>query len=202
MNQPSRTSSSFAPAATTPPIVHEYGQFFDLARQHRVIFYYVGYFSQNIVAAMAEAVKLQLEVSGVAGPTRRKLFSTFVEMSQNVIHYSADTLTPSLSEHELRHGCVCITELDGQYLLLCANPIKSHRAEDLRETLEPLRRMTLEEIKQAYKQGLRAESPEESKGAGLGFLTMARDAREPLEFDFQALDGVEDTAVFYLKAAI
>src|SRR5258707_11129744 len=30
-----------------------------------VIFYYVGYFSQNIVAAMAEAVRLQLEVAGV-----------------------------------------------------------------------------------------------------------------------------------------
>ncbi len=34
---------------TAAPLVHEYGTFFHSARQHRVIFYYVGYFSQNIV---------------------------------------------------------------------------------------------------------------------------------------------------------
>lgn len=189
--------------SSSAPIVHEYGAFFELARQHRVIFYYVGYFSQNIVAAMAEAVKLQLEVSGAAGPTRRKLFSSFVEMAQNIIHYSADALTPSSQEdRELRHGSVCIIEQGGHYLLLCANPIKHAMAEGLRERLEPLRSMTLDEIKLAYKETLRAEAPQGSKGAGMGFLTMARDAREPLEFDFQPLEGVADTAVFYLKAAI
>ena len=49
-------------------IADKYGSFFHLARQHQVIFYYVGYFSQNIVAAMAEAVRLQLEVAGVPAP--------------------------------------------------------------------------------------------------------------------------------------
>jgi hypothetical protein len=189
--------------ANSPPIVHEYGPFFDLARERRVIFYYVGYFSQNIVAAMAEAVKLQLEISGVEGPTRRKLFSSFIEMAQNIIHYSSDALTPqSQIERELRHGSVCISERNGHYLLLCANPVDVQVAEGLRERLETLRNMTLDEIKQAYKQSLRSEAPEDSKGAGLGFLTMARDASEPLEFALESLDGVEDMAVFYLKAAI
>lgn len=188
---------------SSAPIVLEYGAFFELARQNRVIFYYVGYFSQNIVAAMAEAVKLQLEVSGVTAPTRRKLFSSFVEMAQNIIHYSADALTPAdQDERELRHGSVCISERDGQYLLLCANPIDIEVAEGLRQKLQLLRSMTLDEIKQAYKQTLRAEAPEGSKGAGMGFLTMARDASEPLEFEFQPLPGSGRNAVFYLKAAI
>src|SRR5256885_7928137 len=82
------------PPMPSAQIADKYGSFFHLARQHQVIFYYVGYFSQNIVAAMAEAVRLQLEVAGVPGPTRRKLFSSFVEMAQNIIHYSADALTP------------------------------------------------------------------------------------------------------------
>lgn len=185
------------------PIVHEYGAFFELARRHRVIFYYVGYFSQNIIAAMAEAVKLQLEVSGVDGPTRRKLFSSFVEMAQNIIHYSADALTPdSQQDRELRHGSVCISERDGQYLLLCANPVEAGVAETLRGKLEGLRSMTLDEIKKAYKQSLRADTPEGSKGAGMGFLTMARDASEPLDFTIQPLEGRPDTRVFSLRAAI
>ncbi len=186
----------------SPMIAEKYGSFFNLARQHQVIFYYVGYFSQHIVAAMADAVKLQLEVAGVAAPTRRKLFSSFVEMAQTIIHYSADSLTPSsLNNGELRHGSVCIRrEEDGSFLLLCANPIESLMAEALRVKLNALRSMTLEEIKQAYRQTLREETPEGSKGAGMGFLTVARDAREPLEFDFDGESG--DSPVFYLKAAI
>lgn len=180
------------------------GPFFSVAREHQVIFYYVGYFSQHIVAAMADAVKLQLEVAGVAGPTRRKLFSSFIEMAQNIIHYSSDALTPaSQPDGELRHGSVCIRrEEGGRFLLLCANPIEAGTADDLRTKLEHLRSMTLEEIKQAYRQTLREETPAGSKGAGMGFLTMARDASEPLEFDFDAAQGAAGAPVFYLKAAI
>lgn len=186
----------------SPLIAEKYGSFFNLARQHQVTFYYVGYFSQHIVAAMADAVKLQLEVADVAAPTRRKLFSSFVEMAQNIIHYSADSLTPPGQDSgELRHGSVCIRrEADGSFLLLCANPIEPLMVEDLRVKLNALRNMTLEEIKQAYRQTLRGAPPEGSKGAGLGFLTVARDAREPLEFDFDYESG--GSPVLYLKAAI
>lgn len=188
---------------STPPILNDHLAFCEIARKHRVIFYYVGYFSQNIVAAMADAVKLQLEVSGVNGPTRRKLFSSFIEMAQNIIHYSADSLTSTdQDDHEIRHGSVCISEKDGHYLLLCANPIETRVADDLRVRLESLRGMTMDEIKRAYKESLRAETPEGSKGAGLGFLTMARDACEPLEFEFWPLQHSPDVAVFYLRAAI
>ncbi|WP_311222249.1 MULTISPECIES: SiaB family protein kinase [unclassified Acidovorax] len=190
----------------SPLMADKYGSFFQLARQHQVIFYYVGYFSQHIVAAMADAVKLQLEVAGVPAPTRRKLFSSFVEMAQNIIHYSADSLTPaSQTDGELRHGSVCIRrESDGRFLLLCSNPVEPPMAEELRVKLSALRSMTLDEIKQAYRQSLREETPQGSKGAGLGFLTVARDASEPLEFDFDftADDLPGHAPVFYLKAAI
>jgi hypothetical protein len=36
----------------------------------------------------------------------------------------------------------------------------------------------------------------------MGFLTVARDSREPLEFDFDAASTVGAPPVFYLKAAI
>ena len=185
-------------------VTEKYGAFFNLAREHKVIFYYVGYFSQPIVAAMAEAVKLQLEVSGVPGPTRRRLFSSFVEMAQNIVHYSADALTPARHDDgELRHGSVCIRrESDGSFLLLCANPVEQATVEALRGKLAHLRGMTLDEIKLAYRQTLRDESPEGSKGAGIGLLTVARDAREPLEFDFDMSTVDDTTAMFYLKAAI
>lgn len=173
--------------------------FFDLAQQRNVIFYHMGYFSHTIITAMAEVVKLQLEISGINGPTRRKLFSSFVELSQNIIHYSSDLLQQA---PDLRQGAVCISAEGERHLMLCANPIATHDVERLREKLEPLCHMSLDEIKQAYKVTLRAETPADSKGAGLGFLTMARDASAPLEFSFHPRADEPETTLFCLKATI
>jgi len=177
--------------------------FLEIAQQRHVIFYHMGYFSHGIVAAMAEVVKLQLEFEGVSGATRRKLFSSFVELSQNVLHYSADALpTDTGEEVKLGQGTVCITRQDGNYQMLCANPIASTKVEALRSRLEPLCTMSIEQIKQAYRDSLRAETPADSKGAGLGFLTMARDASAPLEFAFHPSEQKPGITLFCLKATI
>jgi hypothetical protein len=168
-----------------------------------VIFYHKGYFSHNIITAMAEVVKLQLEVTGIAGPTRRRLFSSFVELAQNIMHYSSDYLPPEGTDPSIaRAGSVCISIENGHYLMLCLNPMATDQVRALHDKLEPLRTMTLDEIKQAYKISLREETPEGSKGAGLGFLTMARDASAPLEFAFRPLEDDPDTTLFHLKAII
>jgi hypothetical protein len=139
--------------------------FFELAQRRNVIFYHKGYFSHSIVAAMSEVVKLQLEVAGLSASTRRKLFSTFVELSQNIVHYSSDSLVEEDGNGgAIREGAVCITTEGERHLMLCVNPIATTAVSSLRETLEPLRSMSLEEIKQAYKQSLRSDTPEESKG--------------------------------------
>lgn len=177
--------------------------FLGMAGQRRVIFYYVGYFSQNVIAAMAEALKLKLASSGADGTQRRRLFSSFIEMAQNIVHYSSEALTPEAQDdRELRHGSVCITQQDGHYVLLCANIIRADDVTRLRTNLQPLRDMTADEIRQAHKRSLREPSPEGSKGAGLGFLTMAKDSTTPLAFDFEPLEGDAHRVMFYLKTTI
>jgi len=84
----------------------------------------------------------------------------------------------------MRHGAVFISLTGERYYLYCANPVNADVAEKLREKLEHLRSLTIEQIKLEYKETLRADTPADSKGAGLGFLTMARDASAPLEFEF------------------
>lgn len=181
---------------------NHYKEFCEMAMKRNVIFYYVGYFSQNIISTMADAVKMRIEHIEAVSQTRRKLFSSFVEMAQNIIHYSADSLdSPGKADHQIRHGSVCIYSKDDKYFLHCSNPIKTESADRLHEKLAHLRLMTMDEIKLAYKEMLRSASPEDSKGAGLGLLTMARDASEPLEFDFTPTAEPGNT-MFYLKATI
>ncbi|PXX49942.1 MULTISPECIES: SiaB family protein kinase [Aquitalea] len=182
----------------------DFHRFKELARQENVVFYYTGYFSQSIVTAMGDSLRLRLSSLDASQTARRKLFSVFVEMAQNVVHYSADHLTATdESDHEIRMGSLWVGEADGHYYVVCANPISSEGAAHIRAKLEPLRTMTNDEIKALYKEKLRAEGEAGSKGAGLGFLTVARDSSNPIEFDFVDETGTAGPfTTFYLKATI
>ena len=180
----------------------EYRKFSEFVEQRHVVFYYYGYFSQSIILAMADTIKLSLASTDAAPSAKRRLFSCFVEMAQNIVHYSARALTaPSRSDAEVRQGSMCIGREGDRLYLLCANHVAADEAGALREKLETLRTMTLEDIKRAYQTTLRSERPESSKGAGLGFLTVARDASEPLDFGFVQEEGGAGT-MFYLKAVV
>ncbi|ATA24991.1 hypothetical protein BIY26_01740 [Brenneria goodwinii] len=179
----------------------KYTELFDSTHQRDITLYYVGYFSQNIISSLAETVRLQLEKKQVPAGIRRKLFSAFVEMVQNITRYSATHLTELDQLNEVRHGSVCVGLENGKYFLLCANQVRPDDIEKLRIRLEPLRYMTLDEIKLAYKASLRDETPPWSKGADMGLLTVARDASEPLQFTFRA-DTSTGLSMFYLKAII
>ncbi|MYM80960.1 hypothetical protein GTP44_03155 [Duganella sp. FT50W] len=184
-------------------LYEEFSDFYEVARKRHIIFFYMGYFSQPVVAAISETIRARLDTAGAAGPTRRRIFSSFVEMSQNIMHYSSDTLTPDDdAEHQMRRGSFCIGMKDDSFFLLCANPVDSLNVERIRSRLDPLHTMTMEEIKLAYKKALREETPADSKGAGLGFLTMARDASEPLEFEFVPDEHQPQSTVFCIKAII
>lgn len=183
-------------------IKEQWDDFLRYVERQDVIFYYVGYFSQAITSAMAEAIKLRVKHAGAEAITRRKLFSSFIEMAQNIVHYSAGPNDfDTDGEASMRQGALFISYKNQRYYLHCANPVNMDVAEKLREKLEHLRSLTIDEIKLEYKKMLRSETPVDSKGAGLGLLTMARDASAPLDFAFtQTL--ADGTSMFYLRATI
>lgn len=179
-----------------------FNEFRDSAHRQGILFFYSGYFSQNIIAAMADAVKHRLESQAAKGSTTRKVFSTFIEMAQNVIHYSADHLTEEQAvDHEMRFGTVTLGREEESYFVVCGNLVPQNSVSRLSEKLDSIRSMSSEEIKAAYKETLRSENESSSKGAGLGLLTLARDSTQPIEYSFVNLPE-DSNAFFYLKAII
>ncbi|MHB1173895.1 MAG: SiaB family protein kinase [Sulfuriferula sp.] len=182
----------------------QFNAFRDSAHQAGVIFFYTGYFSQSIISAMADSVKHKLALDETSGTTARKVFSTFVEMAQNVIHYSEDHLTDEdATDNEMRFGTVAVGRENEKYFIVCGNVVDKSKIPMLRDNLNSIRAMSLDEIKTAYRQQLRSESEVAGKGAGLGFLTLARDAAAPIEYFFVDMpEKNEANSFFYLKAII
>src|ERR1700761_6242372 len=169
-----------------------------------VIFYYSGYLSQAILTATAEAVRMRLEQRDQDFKVRRRVLSSLIEMGQNIVHYSADCLSdPDQTTDGMRFGSITIVRRETRYVVSCSPLI--YRA--VQERLEPktalISRTSLDEIKAAYRATLRQEEGEEdSKGAGLGLLTLARDASRALEFRLVHHPGSAELKAFELTVTI
>lgn len=194
-----------------------------------VLFYYAGEFTPAVIATAADSLKARLATEDASGPAKRKLFSTFVEMAQNILNYAAATpsedgsapaphgaigvgresvaLAADANEPAQTAGAAGASGAAGHYWIVCSNPVNVDYVARLADKLNAVRAMSLDEIKQNYREQLRntehgAQDPL-SKGAGLGLLTIARDARGPLEYSFASTaDPAARTALFHVKARI
>ncbi len=169
-----------------------------------IVFYYSGILSQNVIKTMGDSLKQKLQIQDESGARSRKVFSTFIEMIQNAMHYS-----PSTPDSEgAKEGSIIVGRENGKYFIICANFIEKQFAPRICEKLDPILQMSAEEIKQAYRAQLKNEQHSEdsiSKGAGLGFLTLARDSIEPIEYAIRECVSTNDEdqlSCFYLKATI
>jgi hypothetical protein len=178
--------------------------FTTVAREHGVFFFYAGYVSQPIIEASADAIRLRLECNAVRYPTQRKLLGAFIEMAQNIVHYSAEALTaPDQTTDEMRFGTLCITTTEAGFRVACSNPVSWAVFERLESKLAVLSKMSLDEIKQTYRQALRSENENpDSKGGGIGLLTLAKDAKEPIEYSFTDLAYTTHAKNFQLSVTI
>nr|WP_318382645.1 SiaB family protein kinase [uncultured Enterobacter sp.] len=170
-----------------------------LQRQSAVELFYTGYFSQQHIVSMGDVVRAWLDKNEASLALRRRLFSVFIEMGQNIVRYSSDERYIGSGNDELRFGSLCFHTDRVNYYLETANLVGHEESSLLRNNLDVLRTMTQAEIKQAWKQGLRCEAPATSKGANIGLLTMARDTSEPLEYRIHPL-AASPLSAFHLKA--
>ena len=184
--------------------LNEFTAFSGYAHDKGVIFYYGGYFSQSIIAAVADALRSRLEAREPCAVTTRRVFSSFIEMAQNILHYSVGEIDArSPPTDGLRYGAVAVGCNDDKYFVMCGNLVSDEFVPALREKLDPICRMTLAEVKETYRQQLRSRTAATGNGAGLGFLTLARDVTEPIQYALVKLtDGNDSHTFFYLRATI
>ena len=179
----------------------------DLLHKQGVIFAYSGYVTEPVLSGVGEALKQKLAIDDADTKTLRSVFAVFVEQMQNIIRYSAEKAQssppPASAEgalREIRYGILTIGKEGDDYVVCAGNLVERHDVERLRARLVRIRDMSKEQLKALYKEQLRAEPEQGSKGAGLGFMEIARRASKPIEFDFT--DIGDSHAFFALKATI
>ncbi|MEC8542391.1 MAG: SiaB family protein kinase, partial [SAR324 cluster bacterium] len=148
-----------------------------LLEQRRTFFCYSGLLSEDVLSTFSGIVREQMSEMEDDTEITKRVFGIFVEQAQNVIRYSKDRIA------EGGTGTVAISRAEDGFLIEAINPMDHENAEGLQKNLDELKAMDSKELRKAYKQRLREGPPEGSKGAGLGFIEMARKA-DRFEFDF------------------
>lgn len=173
----------------------------DYLHAQGIMFCFSGYMTEEVLAGIGDALKRKLQVEAVDTRTMRGLFSIFVELVQNVIRYSAESATPEQTDDvmDLRYGVLTVGRADGGYFIACGNVVQQADADRLVDNLAHLKSLSPDELKALYRQTLRDDPPKGSKGAGVGFIEIARRAHI-FDYDFHPVSP--DRTFFSLRATI
>lgn len=170
--------------------------------QQNLFFCYSGYMTEEVLLSFGNTIRQKLELVKADRKVARAVFAIFVEETQNIVRYSKAVLPASASNDDsdviLRHGFFAVGTEGERYFICCGNLVLHADAARLKEHLEHIKGLDADGLKSLYKDILKNEVPEGSKGAGVGFVDIARRAKGEFEFDF--IDVSEDHAYFYLKA--
>lgn len=168
--------------------------------RHGIFLCFSGHISQELLVEIGDSLKLKMRQEDVNSSTILKVFAIFIEQAQNILRYSADTVTRPAVEQKLGGGIMMVGYEQQRYYVICGNVVENKHIPKLKDYLEALKNMSKEELKQFYKERRKSELPEDSRGAGLGFIELARKASSPIEFNFRTIDEV--CSFFALKTQI
>ena len=155
-------------------------------QKNGILFCYCGYITEDILVGIGSAMKKKLELENIDRKTSKSVFSIFVEQVQNMIRYSAESET---DDFQLKYGLLTIGQANGRVFISCGNKIESQNVQRLQNSLEKIKALDKKGLKALWKETLKGETPEGSKGAGVGFIDIARLAKGGIEFDFMQVDN-------------
>jgi hypothetical protein len=159
--------------------------------QQSVMICFNGPFSHSVIEQLGEAVKKHLQSSEAPRDRVTDVFSVFVEQAQNLKNYTTTRLDGI--------GTLAIARDGESYVVSSGNLIRPEDAEDLHDRLGMIIDADAATLKSMYKTRLR-QPMEAGAGAGLGFITMARKASEPIEYSI--MDSVGAHSFFTITVTI
>lgn len=173
-------------------------RYYEDMQREGVILYFNGPVSQTMVEGIAELMRNKMRAEEAGMGAMQRVFAILVEQMQNIVRYSSERhISSEQCMGEMAHGQVVVgREESGEFFVACGNKIRSADGSVLTDHIETLRSMSKADLKAYYKER-RKSLRQTTKGAGLGFVEMARKASRPMDYDIVPVDG--DTSFFSMK---
>lgn len=162
----------------------------DCFSKNRIIFCYSGPMSQDLMVEIGNTLKSKMQQDSFSRSMVAKTFAVLVEQVQNIIHYSTErTAFAELTDGKISNGIVAVGFEKGSYFVSSGNMIHTRDKDKIAQMIDTINSMDPEEKKQYYKKRRKQGPDEGSRGAGLGFIEMARKSDRAVDYDFIELEN-------------
>jgi len=151
-------------------------------KDDNVLLEFSGALSQELLIRIGDVIIKKV----AAGKLIKTIFAVFVELAQNIMHYSAEK--ELINGKELGVGIILFAEDDNNFSILSGNKIEKSKVDKLVSHLDHINEMDEAELKKFYKERLHSSSEEDSKGAGLGLIDIARKSKSKINYEILPID--------------
>jgi hypothetical protein len=148
----------------------------------KVVLAFNGVMSQDSIIGLGEVLRSELHHIHPLSIVN-KIFAIFIEMTQNVLHYSF--LRAEINGKSIGKGIVLVFSTETGYSLLTANLVNEKQQSNLKDKCEHVNSLNEDQIKEHYLNRRRRLAEGDSKGAGLGFYDIVRRSGMPVDYAFE-----------------
>ena len=158
--------------------------------EHSIRISYTGEFNTDLISVL-------LGMSGNSakmGTVQIKVYNIMIESLENVVKHASVSV-------ENPYPAIFLLAQDDEYHYVCTgNKIHKNDIPSLTEKIEKTNSLTREELRAWYNQIMvNGDTPDDTKGAGLGIIDMALKSKNKLHFEFTPIDDLSSFFVLKIK---
>ncbi|PHR53390.1 MAG: hypothetical protein COA44_15310 [Arcobacter sp.] len=158
---------------------------------------YDGFLTQALIVAMTEALENESGTGNIGMTTSTNILTIFIELCQNMMNYSK--YKKDLHMQDDSRGMILVGhDKKGQYYVLSRNLVDENDKKIITKKLEKIVSLDTDELRKYYRKMRKEGCDAHKKGAGIGFIEIARKC-EKMIYSFEK---VEDTYSFTIKAIL
>jgi hypothetical protein len=163
-----------------------------------ILFSYEGWITQNIIHHLLNTLNCQLSVECTETNISRNASIIAIEQLQNILHYSKGRIEIAPNQFK-SFGSFRVTQSDYSLTMTSINVIDKTTIEKIDERISHVNQLSPKEQRAYMRTLMRTAEHKHDKGAGLGFLTMAKKSVQPLTYSF---DTQNDLTYFKLSTTL
>jgi hypothetical protein len=169
---------------TTPCMSFNLKEYYINLSKGDVILAYKGSITSELINDILEAVEKKLEEANEDSKLRKKIYNILVESMQNLFHH-IEMFHEGINEDlDPKFGVLVVEKVDSNYKVTTGNFIQSNRIKFLKEKIDKINSLSLDELKDIYKFILNHQKLSAKGGGGLGLVDIARKSGNKLEYTF------------------
>jgi len=153
----------------------------------RIIYEFAGSMNKLLMVKAANDIEKLLLRKSLNKDKVKHVFELFIETAQNILNYSyRDRPLVENSEVTFCNFSLYYFTDDDTYVLESCNLIHEDERETIEEKLNAIKDLDHKALRKLVRQKSRSAEDKHERGAGLGYIMMARKSSAPIEVKFSA----------------